>query len=322
MMADRWTLMYLMGGLALAALLSALFIFARSARTREMTGRIDTVVMGTRGGAAAPAAEAGEGGLGGLLGIVGVLGDRIRRGTKFYSEEDMRALNAVLRGSGFNPRQALPILLGMKIVMMVVLPAAAFAYGSVAQMGPMQRMALVGFSLPLGLLGPDWALGILRRRYEAQLRRGVPDALDLLVVCTEAGMGLESGLEQVAKEMRNSNPPMAVVLSDFLDQLRILPDRREAFGSLGTRNPGVNGLRRLSTMLAQSQQYGTPLGQALRAVAGELRRDHALKMEERAARLPALLIFPLILFIMPTLFIVLVGPAAMRFSASLSALTH
>jgi tight adherence protein C len=319
MNADRWTLMYVMGGAALAALLSALFIFARSARTREMTGRIDTVVMGARG---VPAVEEKASSFGGLLGIVGVLGDRIRRGTKFYSEEDMRALNAVLRGSGFNPRQALPILLGMKLVMMVLLPAAAFAYGSVSQLTPMSRLALIGFSLPLGLLGPDWALGILRRRYEAQLRRGVPDALDLLVVCTEAGMGLESGIEQVAKEMRNSNPPMSVVLSDFLDQLRILPDRREAFGSLGTRNPGVTGLRRLSTMLAQSQQYGTPLGQALRAVAGELRRDHSLKMEERAARLPALLIFPLILFIMPTLFIVLVGPAAMRFSASLKALTH
>jgi tight adherence protein C len=317
MMPDRWRLIYAMAGLALTALLGAVFLLIRGARQHEMHQRIDTVVMGIR--SIGPAAEVSHG-FDGILSVVGHLGERIRRRTKLYSEQDMRALYAVLQGSGFNPRRALPIMLGMKILLLVLLPAAAFGYGSLAHLEDTWRLGLLAFSLPLGLLGPDWVLGIMRRRYEAHLRRGVPDALDLMVVCTEAGMGLESALEQVSRELRHSNRPMSMVLSDLLDQLHILPDRRDAFANLGNR--GVDGLRRMATMLAQSQQYGTPLGQALRAVAGELRRDYALKMEERAARLPAMLIFPLILFIMPTLFIVLVGPGMMRFMASLNAISH
>ncbi len=151
----------------------------------------------------------------------------------------------------------------------------------------------------------------MRRPYVKALQRGIADALDLLVVCAEAGMGLESAIEQVAREMRGSNRAMSSALSTLLDELKVLPDRREALTNFGKRS-GVEGLRKTSAILAQTLQYGTPLGQALRAVANELRRDRAVRFEEKAVRLPALLVFPLILFILPCLFIVMGASAMMR----------
>jgi tight adherence protein C len=124
-------------------------------------------------------------------------------------------------------------------------------------------------------------------------------------------MGLESALEQVSNETRRSSPAISSALSILLDELRVLPDRREAFANFGRRS-GVDSLRRLSTILGQTLQYGTPLGQALRSVAQDLRRERLVQMEERAVKLPVKLIFPLILFILPSLFIVLAGSAFIR----------
>jgi tight adherence protein C len=179
----------------------------------------------------------------------------------------------------------------------------------------------VGIGLVAGIMGPELALGMARRRFVGALRRGTPDALDLLVVCSEAGMGLESALERVSQDMRRSNRAMASVLSNLLDDLRVLPDRRDAFANLGTRS-GVEGLRRFGTMLSQSLNYGTPLSNALRAVATELRRERMNKLEEKAVKLPALLIFPLIFFVMPSLYIVLLGPSFLRLYDSLAIFAH
>jgi tight adherence protein C len=164
----------------------------------------------------------------------------------------------------------------------------------------------VVIALPIGLLIPDWILGAIRRPYTRALRKGIADALDLLVVCTEAGMGLETALERVALEIRHSNPAMASALGTLLDELKVLPNRREALVNFGKRS-GVDGIRRMATMLAQTLEYGTPLGQALRNVAGELRRERMARLEERAVRLPVLLVFPMIFLILPSLFIVMGG---------------
>ena len=156
---------------------------------------------------------------------------------------------------------------------------------------------------------PESILSMLRRSYANSLRRGLPDALDLLVICAEAGLGLESAIEQVSQEMRTSNAPISVALANFLDELRVLPDRNEAFLNFGRRS-GVEGIRRMAIVLAQTLRLGTPMGQAFRSMAVELRRERMVKLEEKAVRLPALLVFPLIFCILPTLLIVLVGPSA------------
>ena len=179
----------------------------------------------------------------------------------------------------------------------------------------------MALALPVGLLGPDWILYFVRRPYVAALRRGLPDALDLLVVCTEAGMGLEAALEHVATEISRSNPAIGIAMSKLLDELRVLPDRREAFTNFGRRS-GVDAFRRLATMLGQTLQYGTPLGQALRSVATDLRRERMTALEAKCARLPAMLVLPLILFIMPALFIVLAGSPMLRVLDSLRKMGH
>jgi len=147
-------------------------------------------------------------------------------------------------------------------------------------------------------------LVVLKRRFDAAIRLGTPDMIDLLVVCSEAGMGLESGLARVADEMRQTNPAMARVLHRLLDDLRILPNRIDAFENLAASS---DGLRRFGTMVAQTLQYGTPVSQALRSIAVDLRRERITKLEERAHKLGAKLTIPMVLFLLPAMFIIMGG---------------
>jgi tight adherence protein C len=156
----------------------------------------------------------------------------------------------------------------------------------------------------IGIMGPRLILSVLRRRFNAGIRLGTPDMIDLLVVCSEVGMGLESALERVAEEMNQTNPAMARVLYGLLDDLRILPNRTEAFEKLGSTS---EGLRRFGIMVSQSLQYGTPLSQALRSIAVDLRRERITKLEERAHKLGAKLTIPMVLFMLPAMFVILGG---------------
>nr|WP_255574998.1 type II secretion system F family protein [Caldovatus aquaticus] len=170
--------------------------------------------------------------------------------------------------------------------------------------------------LVAGIFGPNWAVGFLRRPFQKKLQRGLPDALDLLVVCAEAGLGMETAIERVAREMQGTNTPIALEFTILLNELRMLPDRRQALERFAERS-GIEGFRRLGSTLAQTMRYGTPLGQTLRVLAAEMRQERMLKMEEKAIRLPALLVLPLILFIMPSLFIALVGPSVLTIMETL-----
>lgn len=245
------------------------------------------------------------------------LGERCRT---FYSPANLENLRSMIRAAGANPHRVLPLLLGGKVVMMILLPLIVVTAAAVFVDSMGIRLALIGLGVIVGFFGPDWMLGIMRRRFIAALEQGTPDAIDLLVVCSEAGMGLESALEHVAQEMSASHRAMASILASLLDDLRILPNRRDAFLNLGTRS-GVDSLRRVATMLSQSLTYGTPVGDTLRAVAGELRRERMNKLEEKAVKLPAKLIFPMIGFIMPSLYIVLLGPSFMRLYDTLVSVT-
>jgi tight adherence protein C len=233
------------------------------------------------------------------------LGEQSRR---FYAPANLDYLRSVIQSSGFNPHRMLPLLLGIKLALMVAILAASILTALLIDASFLTRLAIVGAGIFMAILGPEGILRFIRSRFHKALIRGTPDALDLLVVCSEAGMGLESALERVAQEMQETNRPMAITLFGLLDDLRVLPNRRDAFANIGVRS-GVDGLRRMGTMLSQSMQYGTPIGHVLRAVAEELRRDRMNRLEEQAIKLPAKLIFPLIFFIMPSMYIVLLGPS-------------
>ena len=134
-------------------------------------------------------------------------------------------------------------------------------------------------------------------------------------------MGLESALERVAQEMNRSNPAMTTVLNGLLDDLRVLPNRREAFVNLGARSTS-DGLRRFGMMINQSMQYGTPLNQVLRSVADELRRDRITKIEERATKLGAKLIIPMVIFMLPAMGVIIAGSPFLHLIESVRSISH
>ncbi len=309
MTPNQWIPILLMAGAASCATLTALLLL-REARHRELEIRVLTVAVGVP-----PDYRAMR--LRGIGGLLFAIGDRILKRTRLYSQKEIAALEGMIAASGLNPRRMLPVVLGGKMLLMVAIPLSAAIYCYLFTPSVVTRIVVIAISVPVGMLGPDWILGTIRRPYNAALQRGIIDALDLLVVCSEAGLGLESALERVAREIQHANRPTAAALTCLLDELRVLPDRREAFANFGRRT-GVDGLQRLATMLAQSLNYGTPLAQALRAVAADLRRERMLRLEERAAKLPAKLVLPLILFILPCLIVVLVGSSFLRLFDALS----
>ena len=159
-------------------------------------------------------------------------------------------------------------------------------------------------------------IGRLRAQYLAAVERGLADALDMMVICAEAGLALEASIERVASEIRAAHPAVASELSLTSGEMRVTNDRRIALVNMGVRTK-LPSLKRLGGTLVQTVQYGTPLGQALRTLSVELRQETLTRFEEKAARLPVLLTMPMILFILPCVFIVVGGPAAIQISRQL-----
>jgi tight adherence protein C len=236
-----------------------------------------------------------------MIGWFSSIGIRYRR---FYAEENLEQLRTILQSSGFNHHRTLPIWIGVKIVSMFLFPVVAFLVAQLLGNPPSEALIFALVGLVIGIMGPRLVLSFLGRRFNAAVRIGMPDMIDLLVVCSEAGMGLESALQRVAEEMNQTNPAMSRVLHGLLDDLRIMPNRIDAFEKLGSAS---DGLRRFGTMVSQSLQYGTPLSQALRAIAVDLRRERITKLEERAHKLGAKLTIPMVLFLLPAMFVILGG---------------
>jgi len=247
-----------------------------------------------------------------MTGWLSSLGMRYRR---FYSTENLEQLRTIVQSSGLNPHRTMSILIGGKTVSMFLFPIIAFFVAQLLGKESTDLLIFTGIGVVIGIMGPRLILWVHRRRFKAAIRRGTPDTIDLLVVCSEAGMGLESALERVAEEMNRSNPAMARVLDGLLDDLRILPNRRDAFEKLGATS---DGLRRFGTMISQSLQYGTPLSQALRSIANELRRESITQLEERAQKLGAKLTIPMVLFKLPAIFIIMGTSSYLHLIASFS----
>jgi tight adherence protein C len=234
-----------------------------------------------------------------LLGWFSSIGTRYRR---FYADENLEQLRTVLQSSGLNHHRTLPIWIGVKVVSTFLFPIIAFTAAQLSGSSPTDLLIMMLIGVVVGIMGPRLILVVLRRRFDAAVRLGTPDTIDLLVVCSEAGMGLEGGLQRVAEEMSETNPAMGRVLQGLLNDLRMSPNRADAFEKLGATS---EGLRRFGTVISQSLQYGTPLAQALRSIAVDLRRERITKLEERAHKLGAKLTIPMVLFMLPAMFVIL-----------------
>jgi tight adherence protein C len=239
-----------------------------------------------------------------LLGAVGqaVLSSGI------LSQKAIEDLRQTVTAAGHRTGPALSLFVGAKLVLLVGLPLLAWLVMSTT--GLHLRVPLVmGGCAVVGLMAPDYVVRSIRRRYLNAVEVGLPAALDLLIICAEAGLALEAGLERVAFEAREGAEATANELRITASEMKILADRRQALTNMGKRT-GLDSMSRLGGTLAQSLKYGTPLTQALRALAVEMRHIMLTRFEARAARIPVLLTLPMVLFILPCIFVVVAGPAA------------
>jgi tight adherence protein C len=232
------------------------------------------------------------------------------------SARTLSDLEQTLIAAGFRPENAIGVFVGSKIVLLAGLSAVAFLALPLS-LEPVLRYLIVGVAAVVGLLAPDFLARRIRVAYRRKLERGLPDALDMMVVCAQAGLGLEPAIERVANEIRPAHAEVARELAVTASEMQVMVDSRAALLRLGERT-GLDSLRRLTATLAQSIQYGTPLSDAMRGLAAEMRQEMLNAFEERAARLPVFLTIPMIMFILPCVMIVVGGPAVIQLFKTLS----
>jgi tight adherence protein C len=200
-------------------------------------------------------------------------------------------------------RMVLPIVVGGGMAIAVYVVDVFPDFSSLKKFG--------AFAVPLLLAykAPDLFINNKRSKRTDAIRKGIPDALDLLVICAEAGLTVDSGFARVSRELGKAYPDLGEEFALASIELGFLTERRQALENLSYR-VDLEAVKGVVTTLVQTEKYGTPLASALRVLSAEFRNERMMRAEEKAARLPAIMTVPLILFILPVLFIVILGPAA------------
>jgi tight adherence protein C len=217
----------------------------------------------------------------------------------------------LLAGANLHGQTVLAGFVGGKVLLLAGLPPLGWAIARLAGLAGHASLLAAVAGAAVALVLPDLLLGRRRRGRLAAIARGLPDALDLLVICIDAGLAFEHALERVTREIAPVHPELAQEFAITVSELRLSPDRRAVLLDMGARLD-VDFLRQLAATLAQSLQLGAPLSRALRLLSQELRQEQMLRVETRAARLPVLLTIPMVLFIMPAVLVVVCGPAVVQ----------
>ncbi len=246
---------------------------------------------------------------------------RIVGATKMQKKDGENDMRLKLTRAGYRSRDALAIFLFVKLAMTCGLGFLSFSL--IAALGALKTKAALGMlgvmtGAMLGWVLPSLFLKNAAQKRVTVMRKSLPDALDLMVICAEAGLSLDSAFDRVSREVGQSHPELAEEFGLTSVELGLLPERSKALQNLANR-VDLQGVMSLVNTLIQTERYGTPLAQALRVLASEMREERMMKAEEKAARLPAVLTVPMILFILPTLFIVIIGPAAIKVTATMAA---
>ena len=204
-------------------------------------------------------------------------------------------------------RFVLPVVLGITAIVLI------YVLNVWPDWGGFRRYVTVAGVLVGSYKAPDiWLKNKITKRSHA-IRKGLPDALDLLVICAEAGLTVDAAFGRVARELGKAYPELGDEFGLTAIELGFLNERRQAFENLAGR-VDLEAVRGVVTTMIQTEKYGTPLASALRVLSAEFRNERMMRAEEKAARLPAIMTIPLILFILPTLFVVILGPAACSIS--------
>lgn len=238
---------------------------------------------------------------------------------KLAQSEQTQKVSKKMMQAGWRHKDAVIIYLFFKMVLPILIAATVLilVYGlKIFADKPLMESLVPTGAILLAFITPDLVVKNQIQKRMDSIRKTLPDALDLMVICAEAGLTLDTALNRVTEEMGKSGPELADEFSLTSIELGFLPDRRQALQNLVDRVP-LPSIRGVVTTLIQTERYGTPLATSLRVLSAEFRNDRMMKAEEKAARLPATMTVPLILFILPTLFVVLLGPAACQISDEL-----
>jgi tight adherence protein C len=227
-------------------------------------------------------------------------------------------LRASLAAAGYRNPRSLVIFLGTRIFLAILLGLAFLVFGSDVMQGknPMYfPIALIG-AMVVGFYGPQIWLGSAISKRKERLVNGFPDALDLMVVCVEAGLGLDQAISRVGHEVKQGHPDLGEEFILLNLELRAGLSREQGLRNLVNRTD-LDDIRSLVALLIQTDRFGTSIGQALRVHSDSMRLKRRLKAEERGAQLPVKLMIPLILFIFPALMVVIIGPGAISLMRNL-----
>lgn len=234
-------------------------------------------------------------------------------------DEQMQTAAHKLAQAGIRSKDAIVALLFARLVAPIFLGGgmvlAVYVFKLFDGYSNFTQMIIAGGSLIGSYKAPDLFVGNLISKRSNAIRKGLPDALDLLVICAEAGLTVDAAFNRVARELGSGYPELGDEFGLTSIELGFLSDRRQAFDNLANR-VALDAVRGVVTTMVQTEKYGTPLASALRVLSAEFRNERMMRAEEKAARLPAIMTIPLILFILPVLFVVILGPAACSISDS------
>ncbi|MCW2403920.1 tight adherence protein C [Sphingobium sp. B1D7B] len=232
---------------------------------------------------------------------------------KVLQDDQLRDAQKKLAQAGIRSKEYAIAVIFARLVLPIAVggSAALLIYGLDLwpHWGPLKKFGAFAGALLLSYKAPDLYVGNKVTKRSDAIRKGIPDALDLLVICAEAGLTVDAAFARVARELGSAYPELGEEFQLTSIELSFLTERRMAFENLAER-VDVEALKGVVTTMIQTEKYGTPLASALRILSAEFRHERMMRAEEKAARLPAIMTIPLILFILPTLFVVILGPAA------------
>lgn len=290
--------MELLAALLLFATIAAAFIFVGSRYWVRPKAAIERVTEGSPGSSVRGRVHPGAA----FRGLMGRLGTVLPASARDASLVERRLIRAGFRGSG-----ALKTFYGSKVFLAVLLPVLTLAIGPQAGLPEENRMLAVALAVAAGFLGPNEFVRMSGRCRQRQIRRALPNALDLMVVCVESGLGIDQTTIQVAKELQSAHPEIGDEFTLMNLELRAGKPRSEALHNMADRT-GVDDMKKLVAVLVQTDRFGTSVAQCLRGHADYLRTMARQRAEERAAKLAVKLVFPIFFCVLPSLFVVTVGP--------------
>ena len=235
-----------------------------------------------------------------------------RMGTPFIptDEGERTKLQTRLIHAGLYRRQAMVVFLGVKVLL--IAPAFLCVAASLMGVVTLWQGLIIGLCLGIGgLIGPSFWLDRMKRKRQSNFRRALPDALDVLVICLEGGLSLSAGLRRVSTELRTAHPELASELAIVQREVQLGLTSGEALKKMGERSD-LEEVQSLASVILQSERLGASLVKALRVHAESLRLKRYQRAEEKAAVAATKVLFPTLLFILPAVFVVVLGPAAFR----------